>query len=106
MKMILSSIIGKDSPERRQRRRHPKDAAFRSNGEGLDLDDVGGLRALLSLGDVELHPLTLGEGLESIHSDGAEVDEDVFALVGGDKAVALRLVEPLNRTLCCQGIAS
>ena len=58
------------------------------------------VRRLGSLGSL-LHvvgdALALLEGLESLHDDGAEVDEDVAAaVVLGDEAEALLLVEPLD----------
>ena len=71
-------------------------------GRTLDTGDVDGLLALLSLGDVELHPLTLGEAFEAIHGDGAEMNEDILALIGGDKTVALCIVEPFDRSLKTQ----
>src|SRR5256885_2164172 len=59
--------------------------------------DVGGLRPLLALGHLELHPLVLGECLEAGALDLAEVDEQVLAAaVRGDEAEALLLVEPLH----------
>src|SRR5882757_7153796 len=64
---------------------------------GSRLRHVLGRRALGSLHDVELHRVTLGEGLEAISLNRAVVHEAVFlAAIGGDEAEALRVVEPLN----------
>src|SRR5688500_20292727 len=59
--------------------------------------DVLGGRPLLALHDVELHRVTLGQRLEAAALDGAVVDEAVLrAVVGGDEAEPLRVVEPLH----------
>jgi len=68
--------------------------------EGLDRADVLCLRALLTLGDVELHPLVLIEAAVAVGCDGRVVDEYVrAAAVLGDEAEALLGVEPLNCAL-------
>src|SRR5690606_23306402 len=59
-----------------------------------------GLRALLALRDVELHPLAVIQSLVSIHLNGCEVNEHVRSAVHGDEAVALLTVEPFDGTLC------
>jgi len=56
--------------------------------------DHGALGALL---DGELHLLALFEGLEAFALDGGEVDEHVVPAVAADEAVALGVVEPLDR---------
>src|SRR4051794_35846814 len=66
--------------------------------------DVRGLRALLALLNLELHPLVLLQRPVPGRLDGAEVDEDVRrAAVGGDEAVPLLAVEPLHGALCHGG---
>jgi hypothetical protein len=60
---------------------------------------VLGRRALLALDEIELHALTLGEGLEALALDRAVVDEAVFLTVfEGDEAKSLGVVEPFHCT--------
>src|SRR5688572_22954440 len=69
----------------------------RPGGRLSDGDDVRRLGALLPLARLELDLRTLREGLEALTGDGAVMDEDVLRpLVGGDEAVALAVVEPLD----------
>src|SRR5262252_6519576 len=63
---------------------------------GLDDTDLLGLWALLALGDLELDPCPVIEGLVAVHVDRGEVDEHVLPTVDRDKAVALLAVEPLD----------
>ena len=63
---------------------------------GSRLRDVGRLWSFLTLNDFELYPIALGQGLEAVPLDGAEVNEDVGASLAGDEAVTLRVVEPLH----------
>src|SRR4051794_17422325 len=64
-------------------------------------DDVAGLRALRALLDLVLHLRALGQRLEAVALDRAEVDEDVVTAVFlRDEAVALRVVEPLDCSGC------
>src|SRR5947209_16082309 len=66
-----------------------------------DGDNVASLGALLALGRLELDARTLGEGLEALGVDRAEMDENILAaLVRGDEAVPLRVVEPLHGSCC------
>src|SRR5205814_2088303 len=60
---------------------------------------VGRLGALGPLDDLELHALTLGEGLVAVHRDRGEVDEDVVPTLALDEAVALLVREPLDGAL-------
>lgn len=65
----------------------------------LDRADLGGLRTLLAVLDLELHLLALGQAAEALGRDGGVVAEHVLAAVlGGDEAEALRVVEPLHGT--------
>src|SRR4028118_955802 len=66
----------------------------------LGQGDVVRLHALLALGRLEGDLGTFVEGLEPLARYPAVMDEEVFAtLVRGDKAVALIIAEPLNRSL-------
>ena len=59
--------------------------------------DVRGLRATVTLRDVELDALVLLQVAETLAADGGEVREEVGAsIVGGDEAEALVAVEPLD----------
>src|SRR4051812_32791067 len=71
-----------------------------SGPSGRDGAHCVGLRALLTLGHLELDPLTLLEGLVAIHLDSAVVNEHVTTAVHGDEAVALLGVEPFDCALC------
>src|SRR2546421_6482012 len=62
------------------------------------LADVGCLKSLRTLGDVELHALALGQGLEALTRDRREMHEHVLAAFLRDEPEALRIVEPLHRT--------
>src|SRR5689334_11394733 len=63
--------------------------------------DLGGLRTLLALLDVERHALALVEALVSVGLDRGVVHEHVrAATVGSEEAVALLAVEPLDGALC------
>src|SRR5688572_20768308 len=65
-----------------------------ASGDGRD---VGGLVALGALGHRELDALVFGQRLEAVALDLAEMGKQVLAaVVGGDEAVALGLVEPLH----------
>src|SRR3954468_210152 len=72
---------------------------------GSERADVLRLRALLALGDVELHLLILVEAAEAARRDRGEVGEDVgAAVVRADEAEALVGVEPLHGT--CSHVCS
>src|SRR2546425_5698472 len=67
---------------------------------GSDLADVGSGRSLLSLLDLELHRITLGERPEALRLDRRVMDEHVFApVVRCDETIPLAVVEPLHLTL-------
>ena len=57
------------------------------------------LPALGALDDVELNGLTFLEAAESASLDGRIMNEYVFSVLTADKAVALRVIEPLNCSL-------
>src|SRR3954469_18238259 len=67
---------------------------------GVDDLDAVGLGTLRTLDDLELHPLVLVEGPIALGLDRRVVDEHVLAVVHGDEAVALLVVEPLHGALC------
>src|SRR6266511_2137819 len=65
----------------------------------LDGADVGRLRALRPLRDVELHALVVLQAAEAVGRDRGEVREDVLAaVVRRDEAETLVGVEPFDRT--------
>src|SRR4029078_13467247 len=64
-------------------------------------DDVGRLRAFLTLLGYELDLRALGERLEALARDAAEMDEEVFAaVVRGDEPIPLGVIEPLHGSGC------
>src|SRR4249919_345720 len=76
-------------------------AATALNSLRRDGNDVRRLGALLTLARLELDARTLGEALEAITGDVAEVHEEILrALVRGDEAVPLAVVEPLHGSSC------
>src|SRR5215471_16691909 len=66
---------------------------------GSDDMNLLGLGALLALGDLELDPRPVVEGLVPVHVNRGEVDEHVLPTVDCDEAVALLAVEPLDGAL-------
>src|SRR5262249_19210263 len=69
-----------------------------------DFAHVFGCRSLLTLNEVELHCLPLGERLESTAGDGAIVDKTVLVpTIWSDESEPLRVIEPFyfaGRTHC------
>ena len=65
----------------------------------LDSLNVLRLPALGALDDIELNGLTFLQAAETARLDGRVVNENVFAVLTADKAVALRVIEPLNCSL-------
>src|SRR5215210_2542268 len=62
-----------------------------------DRGDVSRLGAFLALSLFELDARTLGQGLEALTGDVAVMDEEILgALVRGDEAIPLAVVEPLD----------
>src|SRR4030095_9588286 len=72
----------------------------RRGSSELGLANVRGLETLGAACHLELHLVTFRQTLEALRDDGAEVDEDVFAALLRDEAEALRIVEPLDSTVC------
>src|ERR1043166_3575241 len=66
---------------------------------GSDLLDVRGLEALRPVYDLEFHRVALTQRAEAVRLDGGMVDEDILATVLRDEPEALRVIEPLYRTL-------
>src|SRR4030095_1172916 len=64
------------------------------------LANVGGLESLRSPGHLALDPISLGQALGGLGPNGVEVAEPVLAPLLGYEAVPLRIVEPLDGTLC------
>src|SRR5205807_4126474 len=79
----------------------PDGSAVSSRGAvwALELHDVLRRGALLTVHDVELNALALGQRLESLRLNGGVMHEAVLAAVlGGDEAEPLGVVEPLHGT--------
>src|SRR5262245_4476992 len=66
----------------------------------LGLANVRGLETLGAACHIELHLVTFRQTLEALRGDRAEVDEDILAALLRDEAEALRIVEPLDSTVC------
>jgi hypothetical protein len=63
------------------------------------LGDVGGLRALLSLGDLELDLIAFLKTLVTLRRDRAVMHEDIrAAIVATYEAIAFGVIKPLHRT--------
>lgn len=67
-----------------------------------DRFEVGGSQSLWAVVERELYLLTVTQGLETIHINGAVVDEDLalFLIVHQDKAVSFIIIEPFDYTGC------
>jgi hypothetical protein len=59
-------------------------------------DDLVSLWALLPLDDVEFYFVAFFEAFVAVDLDGAVVDENVRTIFAPDKAITLRIVEPLD----------
>src|SRR5262245_21026533 len=86
------------SPRRRAPCREPATTSKRVRS-ARRCDDVRGLGTLGTLDDLELHTLAFGQGLEAVHRDRGEVDEDVVPTLALDEAVALLVRKPLDGAL-------
>src|SRR5512141_2475212 len=78
----------------------PRPALQGGDGYRSGLADVRRLFSLRAGGDLELHPLPLGEGSEPLSLDLAEVDEDILPALFRDEPEPLRVVEPFYRAEC------
>ena len=66
----------------------------------LDRNYVLSLGTFLAIRHVELNFLAIGQSLEAIALDGAEMNEHIGAIFTLDKAETLGFVKPFNRTSC------
>src|SRR2546421_11895724 len=78
--------------------------ASRAGGSGrvnraLDAHDVGGVEPFIPLLHVELHHLTFGERLETVHLNRREMHEHVFAAFLLNETISLGVIEPLHLSL-------
>jgi hypothetical protein len=65
-----------------------------------DPDHVACGRALVCLDDLELHPLTLGQGPETLRDDRAVMHKAILiTFLGRDESKALCIVEPLDSSV-------
>jgi len=62
----------------------------------LNLYDIYGLGTAVSLFDIKLYSLTLGQCLESLALDRRKMNKDICTVILLDKAKTFGLVEPLN----------
>jgi hypothetical protein len=65
----------------------------------LQRDDVAGLQAFGAGLDSELDALALIQGAETVGLDSGKVDENIFAAIAGDEAIAFAGVEPFDGAL-------
>jgi len=65
----------------------------------LQRNDVAGLQAFGAAFDGEFDALALIQGAETVSLDSREVDENIFAAITGDEAVAFGGVEPFDGAL-------
>jgi len=63
------------------------------------LDDVLGLESFSALGHLKLNRLVFLERLEPFSLDGGMMHKDIGAVLLGKKAITLRIIKPLYRTL-------
>ena len=94
-------MVGSKKKRTDRKQKRPGDVAgallFVSSGVGSGrLHDIGRLRALLALDDLELNPIALSQRLESRTLDRAEVDKHIGAAVARNEPKAFRVVEPLH----------
>ena len=67
-----------------------------------DSHHIFGLWAFLAVSDGEFYYLAVGEGFEPVTLDGAEVYEDVGAVLSLDETKSLGFVEPFDGTGDCR----
>ena len=75
------------------------DSPLQRNPRDLDGADVLGLPAFRALGHVELDLLAFLQAAEDAGLNGREMNENVFAGLTADEAVALGIVKPLYCSL-------
>jgi hypothetical protein len=63
------------------------------------LDDVLGLESFSALGHLELNRLVFLERLKPLPLDGGMMHKDIGTVFLGNKAITLRIIKPLYRTL-------
>jgi len=61
-------------------------------------DNICCLRALRTLGNLELYLVAFVKGLKSVPFNGREVYEDIIPVVSGNESVALLLIKPFHTT--------
>jgi len=61
--------------------------------------DIRSVQAFVAGFDFKLHLLSFSEGLESIHRNRREVNENIFSTLLLYEAIALRIIEPLHLSL-------
>ncbi len=61
-------------------------------------DNIRCLRALWTLGNLELYLIAFVKGFESIPFNGGEVHEDIIPIVSGNESKALLLIKPFHTT--------
>jgi len=66
---------------------------------GLESANFFGLQALLALGHLELHALTLSQAAEAVSLNGGVMDENVLTGLALDKTKTLGIVKPLHCSL-------
>src|SRR5690606_30209840 len=65
----------------------------------LQSNNVLSLEALIAVDHGELHLLAFFQVAEAIATNGTEMNKHIISAVAGDKAKALRAIEPLNGSL-------
>lgn len=100
---------GHESTPRRQGTAGQNDETPRGRGFGVIIYSqrvllgyhVCRLRAFGTILDIKAHALSLRQGLETVALNGTKMNEDVaFAVILGDEAIALTVVEPLHFACC------
>jgi hypothetical protein len=88
--MVMTRAARPGQPTAQARGACPLPGRERSLRSTTQLGHVLGGGALLSLHDIELDPLTIGEGLESIALNGGVMNEAILlSVLGRDEAKSL-----------------
>src|ERR1041385_2853303 len=95
--MIMESNPTKNVPPAQRRERSL--LRRRSTSSRSDLLDVRGLQPLGPVHHFEFHRITFAQGAESVRYDRGMMYEHVLAAFLRDESEALRVIEPLHRTL-------